>query len=165
MGVGMPESDAAPSDVRHKTVSISYRRIKADIDVEIVPLIRELWRLGIRTNFCCQGEGGLEVGGPGSAYIQFADSPSAEYFEHVVYNYATHIPKMWALMGKLLECLHPFSREWSASSYGGRIYLNVHFQSARIPQLAGLFAAERAAVAARRLRERKRGGVRRLTRR
>jgi len=40
----------------HKTKKLLYKGTKVDIDIGIAPLILDLWKLGINTTNCCQGQ-------------------------------------------------------------------------------------------------------------
>ena len=59
---------------KHETILVTFNEMEADIDVEIAPLILEIWRAGITTTFSCQG------GRSGLAWIQFLTSGDAAQF-------------------------------------------------------------------------------------
>lgn len=66
---------------KHRTVRVSVGEMEADIDEEIVPLVRELWRAGIETVNSCQGNR------PGIIWIQFATTDDAANFLDIVAEY------------------------------------------------------------------------------
>jgi len=39
---------------KHRQVKVSYKRLRAPIDVKIAPLILEMWKAGIKTQGSCQ---------------------------------------------------------------------------------------------------------------
>lgn len=51
---------------RHKTVVVEYKDKKANIDVKIAPLIKEMWKAGIDTSMSCQNS-------DGKVWIEFED--------------------------------------------------------------------------------------------
>jgi len=78
---------------QHQTIGLRLpRRLRteqAQIDQQMAPLIRELWRLGFRAEFCCQGDppvgAGMhsrapEQGAEQPAYISFATALEALLF-------------------------------------------------------------------------------------
>ncbi len=66
---------------KHRTVRVSVGEMEADIDEEIVPLVRELWRAGIETVNSCQENR------PGIIWIQFATTDDAANFLDIVAEY------------------------------------------------------------------------------
>jgi hypothetical protein len=52
---------------------------RIEIDAGIAGLIRECWRLGLKTRYCCQGDATADDA-TGLAYIAFADLRSAALF-------------------------------------------------------------------------------------
>lgn len=59
---------------QHKQVPIEWRGRRAEVDEEMAPLIRALWRAGISTTLSCQENR------PGVAWIAFATPEDARRF-------------------------------------------------------------------------------------
>jgi hypothetical protein len=70
----------------HPTVHVSQNGREADIDVDMAPLIRELWRAGIDIQYCCQELGeSLDNSAQGLSSIEFGTAPKlASFLDHVV---------------------------------------------------------------------------------
>lgn len=71
--------------IPHKTVAMNYRDEVIDVDEFIAPLIRELWRLNINTEWCCEGYPDA-TDYRRKAYIVFESCSDAEYFLRIVYS-------------------------------------------------------------------------------
>ena len=62
----------------HKTVLVRWGEDEAQIDVEIAPLIREIWKAGVFTRNSCQEDR------PGWVWIEFGNAFEAERFLNIV---------------------------------------------------------------------------------
>jgi hypothetical protein len=65
----------------HPQVRVKHGPLEADVDVEIAPLIKELWRAGVDTVMSCQDNTA------GRVWIQFFSSQSLERFLNIVGEY------------------------------------------------------------------------------
>lgn len=101
------------------------------IDAKLAPLIRQIWRLGIRTNQCCQ------EARPGLAQIEFATADDAADFLSVAQRDYPPTLETWD--------------EGEGGVLAPRIRLAINFSAADVPFLVQRFAEE-----ARRLRREER---------
>lgn len=86
---------------KHKTVQVRVGEMRADIDEEIAPLIRELWRAGIDTLNSCQENR------PGIVWVQFATADDAAMFLNVVAEYDEEPDGLYArITGRSDRCEH-----------------------------------------------------------
>jgi hypothetical protein len=67
----------------HPQVRVRWRGLEADVDEELAPLIRALWRAGIHTCLSCQENR------PGVAWIEFLTARDARKFLNRVAVYPT----------------------------------------------------------------------------
>src|SRR5262249_50499605 len=65
---------------KHRTVKGSPPDPRVGIDEKIAGLLRQCWRLGLGTRFCCQGDNPPEEWGESRAYITFQDWRQALLF-------------------------------------------------------------------------------------
>jgi hypothetical protein len=75
---------------KHPQVLVTEGEASAYVDVEMAPLIRELWRAGIATNASCQ-----EHEGTGKAWIEFKDPDTARQFLNRVVQQDASQGSMW----------------------------------------------------------------------
>ena len=66
---------------KHQTVRISHEDQEADVDKQIAPLIKQMWKAGIETYQSCQDNP------PGWVWIQFASSHELERFLSIIGDY------------------------------------------------------------------------------
>ena len=52
--LGSDEEDAAGNEQFHPTSLVTLGDRRANVDVELAPLVLELWRADIETDSCCQ---------------------------------------------------------------------------------------------------------------
>ena len=76
---------AIPSSVKHRQIHITVGDQHADIDKEIVPLIREIWRADIVTLQSCQDSP------PGWIWLEFASSFDVEKFLDIIGAYESTV--------------------------------------------------------------------------
>lgn len=86
---------------KHRTVKVQVGEMQADIDEEIAPLIRELWKAGIDTFNSCQENR------PGIVWVQFATADDAARFLNVVTEYDEEPDGLYArVTGRWDGCEH-----------------------------------------------------------
>ena len=73
---------AKTTSTKHPTVRIIYGDQEADVDKQIAPLIKEMWKAGIETYQSCQDNP------PGWIWIQFMSSHELEKFLSIIGDYA-----------------------------------------------------------------------------
>lgn len=86
---------------KHRTVNVRVGDMQAEIDEEIAPLIRELWKAGIDTSNSCQETR------PGIVWIEFATAEDAARFLNVVAEYEEGAEGLYArITGRWGGCEH-----------------------------------------------------------
>jgi hypothetical protein len=69
------------TSIKHKTIRIVYGDQEADVDKQIAPLVKEMWKAGIETYQSCQDSP------PGWVWIQFMSSHELERFLSIIGDY------------------------------------------------------------------------------
>lgn len=73
----------------HPTVKVTFRDLEAEIDVEIAPLIQEIWYMGLKTYNSCQDNP------EGWVWIEFGHAKHAEIFLNVIAFYESAIDSLY----------------------------------------------------------------------
>lgn len=95
------EDDMARRNEKHRTVKVQVGGMEAEIDEEIAPLIRELWKAGIDTLNCCQENR------PGIIWVQFATAEDTAAFLDIVAEYDEEPDGLYArITGRWDGCEH-----------------------------------------------------------
>lgn len=108
---------------KHKQVKVTYKRLSADIDVKIAPLILEIWKAGVRTDGSCQAMGDMD----GMVWIAFPYVEDATRFLQIAA--AEFNPAPDSLYNRMFPYWAPES--WGASA-GGEWYYEAHVNEAGV---------------------------------
>jgi hypothetical protein len=127
----IPDEIETDTPYSHEHVVMDYFGTPVEIDKKLAPLMRHLWDLGIRTNYCCQGD--YAKGFHTTAYIMFDGSKHADAFTALVCNAAGEA-------SYLVWCINSGNKneddwEWSPSFHNGKVRWTVRFPRHHIVEI------------------------------
>ena len=107
----------------HQTTHIKYGALEADIDIEIAPLILELWKGDIYTIASCQSNADnaiwIKFENPNAAALFLATALCAGTLTAEVFN--DDLPESWHY------CCHPYYITMDDDEFPGKIYDIIEF--------------------------------------